>query len=559
MNDIRRTILWAAFAFSLVLLWDQWQLHNGKAATFFPAPVKTLEVANNKPADKPAEVSKSNDVPTTSVGASGEVPQQGGPSNPSERRKVEVETDLLKLSFDTEGASLVKTELLKYSDAEKPDQAVVLLDQSNARLYLSQSGLISGQGPLPTHKSTFKWQSGSTQFKEGEKELLVRFVSEPVNQVQLIKTYKIERQSYAMQVEHEVVNLGNATITPQLYVQLLRDGNPPPGESAFYSTFTGPAVYTPVQKYQKVEFSEIEKNKATFEKKADQGYVAMVQHYFAAAWILPNDMAREFFARKVDNNLYSVGMIASLKEIAPGQSQKVSAQFYVGPQEEKKLEALYPGLELVKDYGWLTILAKPLYWLLDNLNELLHNWGWSIVALVMLLKLAFYWLNAQAYRSMAKMKAVNPKVMEMRERLKDNPQQMQTEMMRIYREEKVNPLGGCFPIAVQIPVFIALYWVLLSTVEMRNAPWVLWVHDLSAKDPFYILPLLMTATTMLQTWLNPTPPDPVQAKLMWIMPLAFSVMFFVFPAGLVLYWLTNNILSIAQQWLINKQMGVLGK
>jgi YidC/Oxa1 family membrane protein insertase len=489
----------------------------------------------------------------------GEVPQQSGPSNLSERRKVEVETDLLKLSFDTEGASLVKTELLKYSDAEKPDQAVVLLDQSNARLYLSQSGLISAQGPLPTHKSTFKWQSGSTQFKEGDKEIQVRFVSEPVNQVQLIKTYKIERHSYAMQVEHEVVNQGNAPITPQLYVQLLRDGNPPPGESAFYSTFTGPAIYTPAQKYQKVEFSEIEKNKATFEKKADQGYVAMVQHYFASAWILPNDMTREFFARKVENNLYSVGMIASLKEIAPGQSQKVSAQFYVGPQEEKKLEALYPGLELVKDYGWLTILAKPLYWLLDNLNDQLHNWGWSIVALVMLLKLAFYWLNAQAYRSMAKMKAVNPKVMEMRERLKDNPQQMQTEMMRIYREEKVNPLGGCFPIAIQIPVFIALYWVLLSTVEMRNAPWVLWVHDLSAKDPFYILPLLMTATTMLQTWLNPTPPDPVQAKLMWIMPLAFSVMFFVFPAGLVLYWLTNNILSIAQQWLINKQMGVLGK
>ena len=559
MNDIRRTILWAAFAFSLVLLWDQWQLYNGKPATFFPAPVKTQEAGNNKPVGKPSEATKANDVPSTSLSVVGEVPQQNGLSNLSERRKVEVETDLLKLSFDTEGASLVKTELLKYSDAEKPDQAVVLLDQSNARLYLSQSGLISAQGALPTHKSPFKWQSGSTQFKDGEKEILVRFVSEPVNQVQLIKTYKIERHSYAMQVEHEVVNLGNVPITPQLYVQLLRDGNPPPGESSFYSTFTGPAIYTPAQKYQKVEFSEIEKNKATFEKKADQGYVAMVQHYFASAWILPNDMAREFFARKVDNNLYSVGMIASLKEIAPGQSQKVNAQFYVGPQEEKKLEALYPGLELVKDYGWLTILAKPLYWLLDNLNELLHNWGWSIVALVMLLKIAFYWLNAQAYRSMAKMKAVNPRVMEMRERLKDNPQQMQMEMMKIYREEKVNPLGGCFPIAIQIPVFIALYWVLLSTVEMRNAPWVLWVHDLSAKDPFYILPVLMTATTLLQTWLNPTPPDPVQAKLMWIMPLAFSVMFFVFPAGLVLYWLTNNILSIAQQWLINKQMGVLGK
>jgi len=559
MNDIRRTILWAAFAFSMVLLWDQWQLHNGKPATFFPAPVKTAEAPSTKPADKVASDNKANDVPASSNTMAGNVPNQTTQSQPVQRQKVDIQTDLLKLSFDTEGASLIKTELLKYSDAENPEQSVVLLDQSKARLYLSQSGLIAPQGAMPTHKTNYNWVSGPTAFKEGESEIKVRFASDVINQVQLIKTYTIARHSYAMTVEHEVVNQGATALAPQLYVQLLRDGNPPPGESSFYSTFTGPAIYTPAQKYQKVEFSEIEKNKANFEKKADQGYVAMVQHYFASAWILPNDLPREFFARKVDNNLYSVGMIATLKDIAPGQSQKINAQFYVGPQEEKKLEALYPGLELVKDYGWLTILAKPLYWLLDNLNQLLHNWGWSIVALVLMLKMAFYWLNAQAYRSMAKMKAINPKVMEMRERLKDTPQQMQMEMMKIYREEKVNPLGGCFPIAIQIPVFIALYWVLLSTVEMRNAPWILWVHDLSAKDPFYILPVLMTATTMLQTWLNPTPPDPVQAKLMWIMPLAFSVMFFVFPAGLVLYWLTNNILSIAQQWLINKQMGVLGK
>jgi YidC/Oxa1 family membrane protein insertase len=559
MNDIRRTILWAAFAFSMVLLWDQWQLHNGRPATFFPAPVKTAEAPVAKSADKGATDSKANDVPVSNNTMAGEVPNQAAPSQPAQRQRVNIETDLLKLSFDTEGASLVKTELLKYSDAENPDQPVVLLDQSKSRLYLSQSGLIAPQGAMPTHKTNYSWVNGPTRFKEGEDQLKLKFVSEVVNQVQLVKTYTISRHSYAMLVEHEVINQGQAAVAPQLYVQLLRDGNPPPGESSFYSTFTGPAIYTPAQKYQKVEFSEIEKNKATYEKKADQGYVAMVQHYFASAWILPNDMSREFFARKVDSNLYSVGMIAALKEIAPGQSQKISTQFYIGPQEEKKLEALYPGLELVKDYGWLTILAKPLYWLLDHLNEMLHNWGWSIVALVLLLKIAFYWLNAQAYRSMAKMKAVNPKVMEMRERLKDNPQQMQMEMMKIYREEKVNPLGGCFPIAIQIPVFIALYWVLLSTVEMRNAPWILWVHDLSAKDPFYILPVLMTLTTLLQTWLNPTPPDPVQAKLMWIMPLAFSVMFFVFPAGLVLYWLTNNILSIAQQWLINKQMGVLGK
>ena len=250
-------------------------------------------------------------------------------------------------------------------------------------------------------------------------------------------------------------------------------------------------------------------------------------------------------------------MIAALPSLEAGKSQTLAAHLFIGPQEEHNLEALYPGLELVKDYGWLTILAKPLFWLLDQLNDQLHNWGWSIVALVFLLKIAFYWLNAQAYRSMGKMKAINPRIMEMRERLKENPQQMQAEMMRIYREEKVNPMGGCLPIAVQIPVFIALYWVLLSTVEMRNAPWIGWVNDLAAPDPFFILPVLMTLSTMLQTWLNPTPPDPLQAKMMWIMPLAFSVMFFFFPAGLVLYWLTNNILSIAQQWMINKQLGVL--
>ena len=258
-------------------------------------------------------------------------------------------------------------------------------------------------------------------------------------------------------------------------------------------------------------------------------------------------------------------MVAPVEAIAPGTSRSIAATLFVGPQEEKMLEALTPGLELLKDYGWLTILSKPLYWLLDRLHGVLQNWGWAIVALVLLLKIAFYWLNAKAYSSMAKMKAINPKIMEMRERLKDNPQQMQQEMMRIYREEKVNPMGGCFPIMVQIPVFIALYWVLLSTVEMRSAPWVLWITDLSAPDtslgtwfgvPIGVLPIVMTLTSLIQTALNPAPPDPMQAKLMWMMPLVFSVMFFFFPSGLVLYWITNNILSIAQQWIINTRMGV---
>jgi YidC/Oxa1 family membrane protein insertase len=369
-------------------------------------------------------------------------------------------------------------------------------------------------------------------------------------------------------VRHDLRNNGTAAVSPQLYLQLARDGRVDGNTSVFMgpTSYTGPAMYTEAGKFQKVDFTDLDKAKGEYEKAADNGWVSMIQHYFTAAWLVNAPAKRSFEFDRIDPHadnfgqaLYRVKMKLPLGDLAPGASTKQEAELYAGPQAEKKLEALAPGLELVKDYGWLRMLAKPLFWLLDQLHSLLHNWGWAIVALVVLLKIAFYWLNASAYKSMAKMKAINPKVMEMRERYKDKPQQMQQEMMRIYREEKVNPLGGCLPIFVQMPFFIALYWVLLSSVEMRNAPWIGWISDLSSKDPFYILPIVMTLSTMFQTWLNPTPPDPVQAKMMWIMPLVFSVMFFVFPAGLVLYWVTNTLLSIAQQWVINKQLGVLNK
>ncbi len=566
MNDIRRTILWVIFGFSMVLLWDQWQIHNGKQATFFPAPVKTAPAAGAPAAKAPAAASTvPSSVPATAAApataGAAAVPPSGapatlpGPSTPTPsatRERIVVSTDVLRLTFDTEGGSIVHSEFVKHVGEQKTG-TFVLLDQSAQRVYLAQTGLIGGS--FPTHK-TLMSVSGDRALKDGANEFTVRFESPEVGGVKLVKTWTLKRGAYDVAVRHEVVNAGGAPVSPQLYMQLVRDGNPPPGESSFYSTFTGPAVYTEEKKFEKVDFKDIEKEKAAFEKVSSSGYVAMVQHYFASAWILGNGIRRDFFARKVDNNLYSVGMITTLEAIAPGTTKAVDAKFFVGPQEEKVLEAIAPGLDLVKDYGWLTILAKPLYWLLEKLHGFLQNWGWAIVALVLLLKIAFYWLNAKAYASMAKMKAVNPKVMEMRERYKDKPQEMQQQMMKIYRDEKVNPMGGCFPIMIQIPVFIALYWVLLSSVEMRNAPWVLWIHDLSAPDPYFILPIVMTLTTMLQTALNPAPPDPLQAKLMWFMPLAFSVMFFFFPAGLVLYWITNNILTIVQQWIINTRMGV---
>jgi len=567
MNDIRRTILWVIFGFSMVLLWDQWQVFKGHKATFFPSPAPAVSSA--APAGKPVAPS----VPTDAAGPSAVPTPAQVPGNASAaavpgalpattpsatKERLVVTTDLLTLTFDTEGGTLVRSAFTQHKDMTDKTVGFMLLDESATRVYVAQSGLIAAGagGSFPTHKTLMAAVPGERTLKDGQDTLEVKFESAEVGGVKLVKTYTLKRGRYDMLVRHDVINNGASPVSPQLYMQLVRDGNKPPGESSFYSTFTGPALYTEAKKYQKVEFSDIEKNKVDVEKQASNGYVAMVQHYFASAWMLADGVQRDIFLRKVDANLYAVGMITPLAMIAPGATKTVSAKFFVGPQEEKQLEAIAPGLELVKDYGWLTILAKPLYWLLDKLHSLIHNWGWSIVALVVLLKIAFYWLNAKAYASMGKMKAINPKIMEMRERLKDKPQEMQQAMMKIYRDEKVNPMGGCFPIMIQIPVFIALYWVLLSSVEMRNTPWILWIKDLSSPDPYYILPLVMAATTMLQTALNPTPPDPMQAKLMWYMPLIFSVMFFFFPAGLVLYWITNNILSIAQQWVINTRMGV---
>jgi len=549
MNDIRRTILWVIFAFSLVLLWDKWQIHNGKPAMLFPSAATAPAPAAAKPSDVPAVA-----APTATAS---DVP--GGAAAPAAdaiaREKITVSTDVLRLTFDGQGGGIEHAELLKYMDSVDKSKPFVLFDDSANRVYLAQTGLIGGN--FPSHKTTMQLMPGARELADGANELQVRFESPAMDGVKLVKTYTLKRGAYDIAVKHEVVNTGTAAVSPQLYLQLLRDGNAPEGEkSAMYSTFTGPAVYSHEKKFQKVEFKDIEKGKTEFVKSTPDGYVAMVQHYFASAWLLGDGVQRDNFARKVGDNLYAAGTITTLGTLQPGETKAVDARLFAGPQLEKMLESIYPGLELVKDYGMFTILAKPMYWLLDQIHSVLGNWGWAIIGLVLILKIIFYWFNAKAYSSMAKMKAINPKIQEMRERLKDKPQQMQQEMMRIYREEKVNPMGGCLPIMIQIPVFMTLYWVLLSSVEMRQAPWIGWITDLSAKDPWFILPLLMMLSSLLQTALNPVPPDPMQAKMMWFMPLIFSVMFFMFPAGLVLYWLTNNILSIAQQWVINTRMGV---
>lgn len=565
MTDIRRTVLWVIFASSLLFLWDAWNVQNGRPPLFGLAPQKPA-------ATQPAAGASANGVLPTPAAATSAATGASAPAAataalaPVASQTVVVGTDTLRATLDTRGGDLVKVELVHERASKETKEPVVLLDRSAQRFYVAQSGLVpaGGSTALPNHQTVFTLRPGERTLAAGAKDLPVVFESPEVGGVKLVKTYVFHRGSYAVDVKHEVVNAGSVPANAQLYLRLVRDGTKPPDESSFYSTFTGPAVYTESSKFHKIEFSDVDKGKVDIEKTADNGWVAMVQHYFASAWLVNAQQPREFSVQNIGPNplrandhLYAATMVLPLGEIAPGTTKAQDAQLFVGPQEENTLAALAPGLELVKDYGWLRVLAKPLFWLLFQLHQLIGNWGWAIVALVVVLKIAFYWLNASAYRSMAKMKAVNPKIMEIRERYKDKPQQLQQEMMRIYREEKINPLGGCLPIFIQMPFFIALYWVLLSSAEMRHAPWIGWITDLSAKDPFFILPLLMTASSLVQTWLNPTPPDPVQARMMWIMPLAFSVMFFFFPSGLVLYWLTNNILSIAQQWLINKRLGVL--
>ena len=553
MSDIRRSILWVIFGFSMILLWDRWQIYNGQPATFFPG---SQPAATARPT---AEADAS--VPTPTAATAGASAAEATPAPiPSERHTVR--TDVFELTIDSDGASLVGARLLRHAtetgrDLKKSFTPLTLLTTEGGRTYVAQTGLV-GQPGLPTHKTPMRLVEPSPDalaLADGRDRLVLRFESDPHGGVVLAKTYTLQRGSYLIDVQHEVRNVGTEPVAARVYQQLVRDGRKADSETPFYSTFTGPAVYSDAAKYQKVEFANIDKGKIDIQRQASDGYVAMVQHYFFSAWLLPAGTERENFVRKVDS-LYAVGQIGPALTVAPGAAQTLSAQLYVGPQEEKVLERIAPSLELVKDYGWLTILAKPLYWLLEKIHGLVGNWGWAIVLLVVLIKAAFYWLNASAYRSMAKMKAINPRIMEMRDRLKDNPQLMQQEMMRLYREEKVNPLGGCLPILVQIPVFIALYWVLLASVEMRNAPWVGWIVDLSSPDPYYVLPLVMALTTVIQTALNPLPPDPLQAKLMWLMPLVFSVMFFFFPAGLVLYWIVNNVLTIAQQAYINHRLGV---
>lgn len=547
----QRTILWVIFSMSLLFLWDSWQRHNGKPSLFFPSPTAQHTTARNG-----AQPGAGKEVPAPSAtpgAATPGAPAAAPPAATPTGERITVTTDVLKVDFDTVGAQLVRAELPKHADAEDKARHMVLFDQTPEHTYVAQSGLVGGND-FPTHRTPFRLVS-SERTLQGE-QLVVRFEAEGGG-LKVAKIYTFKRGSYDVAVTHEITNTSGVALAPTLYLQLLRDNSKPAGDSRFYSTYTGPVVYSEEHKFQKVSFDDLDKGKQDYTKRASDGWVAMIQHYFVAAWVPAQKAERENYAQRVDN-LYRVGVKEQLPAVSPGQTMKAQSQLYVGPQDQDVLKAIAPGLELVVDYGMFTIFAKPLFWLLQWLHALVGNWGWAIILLTFLVKAAFFPLMNASYKSMARMKAVAPRLKQIQERYADDRQKMNMAMMELYRTEKINPLGSCLPIMVTIPVFIALYWVLLASVEMRGAPWLGWVHDLSRPDPYYILPVLMGATMFVQMRLNPTPPDPMQARMMWIMQSVFAVMFLFFPAGLNLYYVVNNVLSIAQQWFINKRLEKAG-
>jgi YidC/Oxa1 family membrane protein insertase len=530
--ETRRLLLFIIFSFSLVVLWGEWnrqgQTENIQQQESRAAISQSPEIT----APKPAPVQPKEILSETTQG-----------------KNLVVETDNFVANINTVGGNINGLSLLKHREADDKTKSITLFQQNQDHTYVAQSGLL-GKG-LPTHNAHFQTSAQEiTKLENGKDEILVVLAAvEDNNSVAVTKTYTFHRDSYLIDVAYKIENKGTEEVQPTAYFQLLRDDIPPDGESDFIPTYTGPAIYTDEEKFNKVEFSEIAKGNHKVPAAANNGWVGMLQHYFVSAWLPEGSVQREFYAKSLGGGLYSAGVVMQEAVVTPGQTVEIRSRLYAGPAQNE-LNEIAPGLGLTVDYGIFTIFASPLFWLMNILNGWIGNWGVSIILLTVLIKLAFFPLSAASYRSMAKMRLVAPKLEKIKEQCGNDRERLNRAMMDLYKNEQINPLGGCLPVLIQIPVFIGLYWAILESVELRHAPFVGWIVDLSATDPYFVLPIIMGISMLIQSKLNPTPTDPLQAKIMQIMPIAFSVIFFFFPAGLVLYSIVNNILSISQQWYI---------
>ena len=553
--DTQRIIALVIFSASSLLLWEAWQKYNHHS---LPAinPIAAQTVTNNATLQNPTV--PTNGVETNNLAATAIQNTIIVSEAPKSAQRISIQTNVLQVEVDTQGGDIRKVVLLKHPARGDANKAFSLMQDKVGAYFIAQSGLLGNN--LPNHSAL--WVTSGTHFNLGSNDKLeVTLTNTDTVGIAVNKTFVFKRNSYVIDIRYDIQNNSGVSISPRAYFQFLRDGNPPEGESAGsnpftgIATFTGPAIYTEAKKFQKVDFADIEKNKQSHVKESTDGWLGMVQHYFVSAWLPQGNAERKFFTQKY-NTLYSAGINLPVSTIVSGAVGSLTMPLYVGPQEQEKLMRLAPGLDLVVDYGWLKVLAYPMFVVLSWIHHILGNWGWTIILFTILLKLIFFPLNQKAGKSMAHMKTMTPKMEALKVRYGDDKMKLNQAMMEMYKTEKINPLGGCLPILVQMPFFIALYWVLLSAVELRNAPWLGWITDLSTPDPYYVLPFIMGASMLIQTKLNPAPADPVQAKVMMVLPVVFSIMFFFFPSGLVLYWTMQNILGIVQQWYINKTFGV---
>lgn len=542
--DSQRLILFFVFSLSVFFLYESW--HRDQAKAIEATTAATPSVIPGAPAQKAQPLTP---APSSGLTLPGTTPITAKALN--DGKLISIETDLYKAQVSSVGGDLVRLELQRHGGTLDPKKPFVLFERTATHTYIAQSGLGPAEKGLPNHLTQYTAGSYSYRLADGSNEIDVRLESTS-GDVKTVKVLRFTRGSYLIQQRYEVSNGGQVPLDVYGYFQLVRDAKPPEGDSSMVPTFTGAAVYTEQEKFQKIAFGDIEKGKFSYLKNSKDGWIGMLQHYFLGAWLPKSGVPREYYTKPLPQGLHAAGVIVPAGTAAPGASVVLDMPLYAGPQEQEKLAALAPGLELAVDYGWLTVIAKPLYWILSWIHGWTGNWGFAIIVLTILIKLAFYPLSQASYVSMARMRVVAPKMQRIKDQYGHDRQRMQQAMMELYKTEKINPLGSCLPVVVQIPVFIALYWVLLGSVEIRHAPFILWIKDLSSQDPYFILPILMGISMIIQTRLNPEPPDPVQAKVMKIMPIAFSIFFFFFPAGLVLYWLVNNILSIAQQWQVNR-------
>jgi YidC/Oxa1 family membrane protein insertase len=553
--DNMRLFLFFALALVSMMLYQAWEQQNAPAPA---APTATAPVSGPAPATSPTAAPVSaTDVPAVpTAGASANAKPEGDVFVQGDR--IRVRTDLLQAVVDSQGGDLRELDLIAYPVAiDKPAEPFALMRDSGPELLVAQSGLIGTGDEFPTHN--VRYQSAASQYilGAGQNDLRVPLTWKSPAGVRYTKTYVFHRGSYVVDIEFRIDNATRSEWSGYLYGRYQRAHVSKSGFFSVSPSYVGGAIYSSSEKYEKIALEDMAKK--PLKREVSGGWVAMLQHYFVTSWLLPKDGRNEFFS-DVQGSRGILGFKnLDPTKVAPGQSATVSAQIFAGPKDQKILKTLPEGMDLTVDYGWLTVISAPLFWLLEAIHNLFGNWGWSIIVLTILIKGAFYPLSAASYKSMAKMKKLQPKMAALKERLGDDRQKLNQAMMELYKTEKINPLGGCLPIVIQIPVFLALYWVLLESVGMRHAPWVFWINDLSAPDPYYVLPIIMGISMYAQQLLNPQPVDPVQQKIFLFMPGIFTVMFLFFPSGLVLYWTVNNILSITQQWQINRSLGAVNK